>query len=116
MREVFCSLMMVLLNALCISSICLRYLNNTNAKIAKIANYKEPFHGVSVLNSLYNGSLCPVVYLWLSSSRYLLDRLMFISRALILLFSLMNTLSFWLEPCTAPPLNNTPFPFTAPPL
>lgn len=33
MREVFCSLMMVLLNALCISSICLRYLNNKNVKI-----------------------------------------------------------------------------------
>ncbi|KAF3835068.1 hypothetical protein F7725_027626 [Dissostichus mawsoni] len=44
------------------------------------------------------------------SSRYLLDRLMFISRALILLFSLMKTLSFWLEPCTAPPFNNMAFP------
>lgn len=36
MREVFCSLMMVLLNALCISSICLRYLSNTNAKIKNL--------------------------------------------------------------------------------
>lgn len=113
MREVFCSFMMVLLNALCISSICLRYLSNTNAKMT---TYKETLHGVNVLNSWYNGSCCLVVYLWLSSSRYLLDRLMFISKALILLFSLMNTLSFWLEPCTAPPFNNKPFPFPAPPL
>lgn len=36
MREVFCSLMMVLLNALCISSICLRYLSNRNVKITII--------------------------------------------------------------------------------
>lgn len=58
--------------------------------------------------------LCSLAYLWLSSSRYLLDRLIFISRALILLFSLIKTLSFWLEPCTAPPFNNIPLPFAAP--
>lgn len=39
-------------------------------------------------------------YLWLSSSKYLLLSDMFISSALILLLSLMNTDSFWLEPCT----------------
>lgn len=58
--------------------------------------------------------LCSLSHLWLSSSRYLLDRLIFISRALILLFSLINTLSFWLEPCTAPPFNNIPLPFAPP--
>lgn len=43
MRDVFCSLMMVLLNAFCISSICLRYLSNTNVKTTITA-----FHCVDI--------------------------------------------------------------------
>lgn len=51
MRDVFCSLMMVLLNAFCISSICLRYLSNANVKTI------TAFHCVNILESSCNGTV-----------------------------------------------------------